>query len=417
MQSKGDVRAAKRRSARGLPAIPPEPGAEETDTSRETMARSTRSSSAATKETASEATTTGSLTKRPRATEDSDLRESPKRAAEAETFMLKPEHGLFCLSPSALEEVIGNLPAGTDFTIEAGHVRDALHHAVLSSWPESLQGKLLRCVPVVNVLDAFFDNDLVQNEHVRLLRSTTPVFWTFISVNYSAFMTNRTYFATVEELFQREGASLFTEVVWRIIIEMSKQGYDPMMDLLTIVTNYPKRFKDSFPAYLADALIDGCGWGDDNLLPEQYYNMLGTAFGDHWKAKYDAKRADPADDFEGFEWERNAGTSTAISDNRSLHAMINPNAIEVCNLTGFLALSKIATRADRTLEAEREEHTPIQKLEAALQARSRRRSGGCTDPSLLAEITALYAADHAPAEDSQPVLVPPPAGDAVPPAY
>lgn len=277
------------------------------------------------------------------------------------------------------------------FSIDIYSVAEGLRHAALCSWPSSVQDMMVESMlPYAhNVFNAFFREPMSPVKRDQLMRCTQVHVWKLVNAHAEEFMENESYLNTVMDSFERQGHHMLCEEAWEAFIPMLSRFPHIATRMLNRVAQNPSVLGTHFIVPVARAIIDGAGW--DDVKPELYYSVFGTAFGDFWKSLRDIRVAAPID-FDGFPWEILG--NTCIRDNDSLFNMVHLHSHNYGNLKGFLELSKIATREERARRCAYDSFslTPIEMLEKAIRTQINPPEF-LQDHFCLQEIRALYDAD------------------------
>lgn len=389
------------------------------------MARKTRSTTFKAAETTAPVTADAdtppaSPEKRPRATEDGEIRTPPKRAREESAateaepevsdmmdveapkdsvFVLTEEHGLLEIDSESFARCFFFLRHRVRFVIDEKIRADVLLHVVLSKWAMELQTAIFQmCTPRV-LFEDLFGSLVGADEKDRFCRCISTALTGFMERHREIFLDGG-YFDVIIESFRRQGHSIFTEEIWadvlRVLGDDVQGGH--ALELLRVISDAPMRFSRSFPSSLVKKILGLIDW-EAIGEPELYFQLYGTPFGNFWEQLIEERSKDRNDSYNGFLWET-PGDKT-ILENSSLFEMISPHSKEICNLRGFLEMSKIASPEARM--ATRGGRTPIATLEEAIARRGRRypNIASAEYQDLIKQIREVYASD-APISDAVP---------------
>lgn len=234
-----------------------------------------------------------------------------------------------------------------------------MRHALLCEWPNHIIERIVYLVTPQEAVSAIVNTWTVSSDHDRcytLLHGTTPAYWERI---YD-YIREETFGLAdmVSTMFKSYGHMLFKDETWPSAVTCINSTWDMyvinkmMSDMAWGVTPVLRNQPDWLIRIILQAVYPEPYYGYDEIYavwsPVDFFTSLDTPFGNYWRAMYAKKEADPNDAFTGYPWyEHDYDFDSCVDEGDVLSSMIMPSRRPVCNLRGFLELSRLVTICNR----------------------------------------------------------------------
>lgn len=336
------------------------------------------------------------LSKRPLETTDDDVSDSSKRKTSLRQTVLKPftlENipGIRDVSHERVKQFFDDNMSYKSVVAEPHTGHAIIRHALFHGWPENIIHRLMQIVSDDVPFDAIMMHNLGDESTVVLLHNTTPSFWSMTSRRLSN-VADTVSLEPVTSVFRRVGHRMFTQETWVAFIKAIADTWHKrsIRCFLRIMSRDCVNATQYAPAWFMDLILDNVDYDSERFIIVDYFTLYDTPMGNHWRARCARKAADPLDPFLYFPWDAPNLPSNFYTDRCIMEAMISPQRTPVCNLRGFLEMSKRVSVSDRRGDDYECSGAPLQLLKNAM---ARAGPMDMASHDLMAEIRALYAKD------------------------